>query len=236
MLRLIKYLPRTAAQNMSLDEVLFDDFNSRRGVGEQSPGKSVFAAVLRTYTWDKPYTTIGYFQKNDCGAVRRLTGGLTVKHKDDLSFSLITSGESWPFVYSENETYKTLHTAVQKALAAAGFETSFLKNRQGLQNNICVQTLCESDLIRQGKKVVGSCMRRRGNKILVQGSVHIILSEKQKDVFHNAFAKELFAFAAGKETEFFNEKPPRDFTRDEIEKAALIAQKKYDNPQWNFRY
>ena len=169
-LRVIKYKPRSAVENMALDEVLFDLFKG--------------GAVLRTYIWDAAYTTIGYFQKNVSGAVRRLTGGLTVCHKDDISYSFIASLDNWPFVYNENKTYKLLHTAIQKALLKTGFKTSFLENKQGLTNNICVQTLCESDLIYQGKKVVGSCLRRRGNKILVQGSVHIILTEEQKETLH----------------------------------------------------
>jgi lipoate-protein ligase A len=213
-LRVIKYIPRSAAQNMALDEVLFDLFES--------------GAVFRTYTWDKAYATIGYFQKNDCGAVRRLTGGLTVEHKDDVSYSFIASSIYWPFVYNENETYKTLHTAIQNALLKTGFETSFLESRQGSSNNICVQTLCESDLMYKGRKVVGSCMRRRGNKILIQGSVHIILSDEQKSIFHDAFAKELARFT---NLEIFQ----KDFSQDEIQKAQKLSKEKYSNDKWNFK-
>ncbi|MDR2191576.1 MAG: hypothetical protein LBO62_01675 [Endomicrobium sp.] len=214
MLRLIEYAPRSAAMNMALDEVLFEAFNG--------------GAVLRTYTWDKGYTTVGYFQKNNCGGVRRLTGGLTVNHKDDISYSFISSSECWRFVYNENETYKTLHTAIRKAVSEIGFETSFLENKTGAANNICVQTLCESDLMYQGRKVVGSCMRRRGNKILVQGSIHIPLSEKQKKIFHNIFAKEL--------ADFMNlEILSKDFTEDEIKIAETIAKEKYANDKWNFK-
>ncbi|MDR3113278.1 MAG: hypothetical protein LBU09_02780 [Endomicrobium sp.] len=213
-LRVIKYMPRSAAQNMSLDEVLFDTFKS--------------GAVFRTYTWDNAYTTIGYFQKNDCGALRRLTGGLTVNHKDDISYSFIASSASCPFVYNENETYKILHTAIQKAILKAGFETSFLEIKTGAASNICVQTLCESDLIYQGKKVAGSCLRRRGNKILVQGSLHIMLAEEQKNIFHDAFAKETAAFM---ELEILQ----KDFSEDEIRKSEIIAKEKYLNDKWNFK-
>jgi lipoate-protein ligase A len=214
MLRLIRYKPRSASMNMALDEVLFSAF---RG-----------GAVLRTYTWDKDYATIGYFQKNDCGGVRRLTGGLTVNHKDDLSYSFIGSLKQWPFVYNENETYKILHTVIKKSLFKMGFETSFLKNAQGAANNICVQTLCKSDLTYQGRKVVGSCLRRRGNKILVQGSVHIIFNEEQKVLLHDAFAKELADFM---KLEIIS----KDFTEDERKIAETIAKEKYANDKWNFK-
>jgi lipoate-protein ligase A len=213
-LRVIKYKPRSAAQNMALDEVLFDSFKG--------------GAILRTYVWDAAYTTIGYFQKNDCGALRRLTGGLSVCHKDDISYSFIASSDSWSFVYNESETYKILHTVIQKALLKTGFETSFLESRQGLPNNICVQTLCEGDLTYNGRKVVGSCMRRRGNKILIQGSVHIILSEKQKELFHRAFTKELTNYMKLDIVQ-------KDFTREEIQKAEIIAKEKYENDKWNFK-
>ena len=214
-MRLIKYAPRSAVLNMALDEVLFDGFAQ--------------SAVLRTYTWDDAYTTIGYFQKNDCNAVRRLTGGLTVNHKDDISYSFIVSSENWPFIYNENETYKTLHKAIQKALLETGFETSFLEDKQSAVNTVCVQTLCESDLMYKGRKVAGSCMRRRGNKILIQGSVHIILNEKQKDIFHCSFAKNLADFMKLEISE-------KDFTPEEIRQSEKIAEEKYGNDNWNLKY
>jgi len=211
-LRLIKFAPRSAQENMALDEVLFSGFTS--------------GAILRTYTWDKQYSTIGYSQKNDCSAVRRLTGGLAVNHKDDVSYSFISSIENWKFVYSETNTYKNLHAAVQKALLETGFNCSFLESKQGAANNICLQTLCENDLLYNGKKVVGSCLRRRRTKILVQGSVHIKLDDKQKEIFHAAFAKA----AANLMNLEIEEK---DFSPKEIADAEILAAQKYANPAWN---
>ncbi|MCL2334779.1 MAG: hypothetical protein FWC57_01795, partial [Endomicrobia bacterium] len=96
MLRFILDGARNAVMNMAIDEILFD------GLKE--------GAVLRLYSWDNSYTTIGYFQKNDSNAVRRLTGGLLVNHKDDLSYSFCADAQSWPYVYSQSDTYKHLHT------------------------------------------------------------------------------------------------------------------------------
>ncbi|GHT10879.1 hypothetical protein AGMMS49571_00260 [Endomicrobiia bacterium] len=80
MLRWIDDIPRNAAMNMALDEMLFNEYKNN--------------PVLRTYYWDNAYTTIGYFQKakdaGGSGLVRRFTGGLTVNHHNDISYSVIT--------------------------------------------------------------------------------------------------------------------------------------------------
>jgi lipoate-protein ligase A len=219
MLRLIKSQPDNAAMNMAFDEILLENYSGQ--------------PVLRTYTWDAPYTTIGYFQKiaqlENLNHTRRLTGGLTVHHKDDISYSFTASSDDWKFIYNESNTYKYLHSAIQKALADIGIETSFLEVNNAVVNNICVQTMYANDLMYQGRKIVGSCLRRRGNKILAQGSVHIHLEDKQKDSLSINFAKHL--------SQFMNlEVSQRNFTADEITKAKQKAQEVYLNKQWNNKF
>ena len=210
MLRLIKYLKNSAEMNMALDEVIFDNYSGK--------------PCLRLYGWTSPRATIGYFQKNDCNSVRRMTGGLTVNHDEDVSYSFVTGADNWGFIYSEPETFKTLHTAIQKALSKVGFECSFLPSKQGAANNICVQTLYENDLMYDGKKVVGSCSRRRGTKILVQGSIHLKLNDAQKEEFQTAFARELGDFAV------------KEFSLEELVAAETIAKEKYSDDKWNLKY
>ena len=98
MLRWIKDKPRNAVMNMSIDEMLFNEYSA--------------IPVLRTYYWDNSYTTIGYFQKaKDVVAkdfVRRFTGGLTVNHQHDVSYCFIASSKYWN-IYDQNETYKIIH-------------------------------------------------------------------------------------------------------------------------------
>ena len=216
MLRLINDIARDAAMNMAIDEVLF---NGLQG-----------SAVLRTYLWDKAHTTIGYFQKNDANAVRRLTGGLLVNHKDDISYGFCADAEKWPFIYSQQDTYKHIHTAIKKALSFIGYDCDFAQIESAAPKNaFCVQTLYSDDLIYKGKKIAGSCVRRRGKKILVQGSVHLDLGAARRSEFAYEFAVNLAEVLKTGVTE-------QGLTGSEIDKARKLALEKYSSKDWNGKF
>ncbi|MDR1942020.1 MAG: hypothetical protein LBQ47_06815 [Endomicrobium sp.] len=238
MLRIIKHRPQNAAMNMALDETLFIRHCAQ--IQDKDPAQRRPAPVLRFYSWDGAYATIGYFQKNLCNGVRRITGGLTVFHKDDLSYGFISDINSWEHVYSEPQTYKILHTSIQKALLKINIACSFLPAKEGGVNNICVQTLYENDLIYKGEKVVGSCSRRRAAALLVQGSVHIKLDDAQKEIFQTAFAQELSLCILksqpalpGALCESWYE---QDLTEEELKQAEILAAEKYCDKSWNNKF
>ena len=209
-------MQRSAPLNMAIDELIFDQVKNE--------------PVLRIYFWDKPYTTIGYFQNNGCNAVRRLTGGLLVNHQHDLSYSFCAAADKWPYLYSQQETYKHIHEAMKKALSSINIKSDFAKINQSNEKNIlCVQTLYSDDLMFGGKKIVGSCMRRRGKKILVQGSLHLALGHAKKKEFSCSFAKNI--------AELINDSVRnKKTTQQELEQASVIAAEKYSNRQWNNKF
>lgn len=216
MINLIYDTARNAAMNMAIDDVIFSELQDD--------------AFLRIYFWDNPYTTIGYFQKNDCNATRRFTGGLLVNHKDDLSYSFCANSESFPYIYSQQDTYKVLHTAIQKALISLGYKPTFAEIKQpGQINNLCVQTLYSDDLMLDSRKILGSCMRRRGKKILVQGSVHIKFTDEEKEKLAKDFAKNLATIL---KSEFKEVK----LSNLELQQAKETALEKYSNPKWNNKF
>ncbi|BAV58969.1 hypothetical protein AGMMS49532_02780 [Endomicrobiia bacterium] len=218
MLRWIDDIPRNAAMNMALDEMLFNEYKNN--------------PVLRTYYWDNAYTTIGYFQKakdaGESGLVRRFTGGLTVNHHNDISYSVITSSDFFN-VYNQQEIYRNIHLAIQKALQALGINSIILNKKTRNTSIICVQTFCENDLILNGKKIAGSCLRRRGSKLIVQGSIHIRLNIAEKKVFSVNFAKNTAEFLK-------TEIKTSSFDNNDIKQAQKIAGKKYSNLQWNNKF
>ncbi|MDR1942990.1 MAG: hypothetical protein LBQ04_02605 [Endomicrobium sp.] len=218
MLRWIKDKHRNAVMNMSIDEMLFNEHSA--------------IPVLRIYYWDNSYTTIGYFQKaNEVVAkdfVRRFTGGLTVSHQHDVSYCFIASSKYWN-IYDQNETYKIIHSAIKKALEECGVYASMLEEKTDHADNICVNTFYINDLVFQGKKIVGSCLRRRGGKIIVQGSVHAHLETDATDLFSKLFAKNLAAAMNKDLTETTLDKA-------DIEKALIIAEERYSNAGWNNKY
>jgi lipoate-protein ligase A len=218
MLRWIDDFPRNAVMNMALDEMLFDEYKNN--------------PVLRTYYWDNAYTTIGYFQKvkdtDGSGFVRRFTGGLTVNHHNDISYSIIISSDFFN-IYNQQEIYRNIHLAIQKALPLLGINSIILDKKTGDTSSICVQTFCENDLILNGKKIAGSCLRRRGSKLIVQGSVHIHLNDTEKKVFSVNFAKNTAGFLK-------TEIKTSSFNNNDIKQAQKIAGEKYSNLQWNNKF
>lgn len=218
-LKIINDIKRNAAMNMALDDMLFN--------------KEDFDPVLRTYLWDGPYTTIGFFQKSaevvSKDFVRRFTGGLTVNHHKDLSYSFIATTATWAYIYNQNETYKHIHLSIQKALNAIGINCLYLDKQEKNISNMCLQTLYENDLVYNGKKVVGSCLRRRGNKILLQGSLHIDLEEEKRKVFYKVFAESM-AEVMNMDFEKYS------FTEEESIEAQKISIEKYLNKDWNYKF
>lgn len=72
-------------------------------------------------------------------------------------------------------------------------------------------------------------MRRRGEKILVQGSVHINLNSVQKEKFSFYFARKM----AGLMKCTAVRKP---LSETELEKAFVTAREKYSDRQWNKKF
>lgn len=178
--RLIVSPPADGPSNMATDEALLNTY------GEQ-PGSQ---PVLRLYRWAAPCVTIGYFQKYadvDAGGLpvtRRLTGGLTVVHGKDISYCLITGKEMWPSVYDQTETYRLLHSVIERVLQDMGIAAYHAAPSDAPHKGmVCVETVYQYDVMSGGRKIVGSCQRRRGETILVQGSIHVpSLVDRAEDV------------------------------------------------------
>ena len=226
-LRCINDIPRNCALNIALDEFFFT--------------KEPFEDVFRFYRWTEPAYTIGYFQKigsledlklrNDkketTKIVRRLTGGLAVLHNTDLSYSLIVSDNIWEYIYDQEKTYKIIHENIRKSLEKLNIfcdKTNISSDKTPKYS--CVQTLYKDDLLLNGRKIVGSCQRRRGKKILVEGSIHLVLSDEQVNIFTQDFFKNLFEELKCNIT---NSK----LTEEEINYGKKLCKEKYSNDKWN---
>ncbi|MDR3253780.1 MAG: hypothetical protein LBT07_02300, partial [Endomicrobium sp.] len=176
------------------------------------------------------YTTIGYFQKSSYGHsfIRRLTGGLTVQHHYDISYSFITSSDFWN-VYNQHQTYRNIHLLIQKTLHKININSVILDKNVGNISNVCVQSFYENDLLLEGKKIVGSCLRRRANKIIVQGSIHAHLNDNNKTIFSKNFAENTAKFLK-------TDIKTLSFSNSEIDSAEKISKEKYSNPKWNDKF
>ena len=218
--------PANAPCNMAIDEYLF----IRHAEGAISP-------VFRLYSWDKPCVTIGYFQPSvpfraqGLPVVRRLTGGLSVIHGKDLSFSLTISREEWPGIYSQEEMYRLIHQGIRKALNDLGYPAEFsipaaVPPASNTRTTVCVTTIYPYDLLMNGRKIVGSCQRRRGKTVMVQGSIHVPELLMDRNITDAALI-------AGWATAFNVRIQPCEFTTSESSPTLRSLFDRYAGDQWN---
>lgn len=148
------------AWNMAVDEALFlMDF-----------------AALRFYSWTDPAYSIGYFQRvgglsGDLPVVRRITGGGTVRHGEDLTFSIAVDMNWLGTGMSIRESYWNIHQCVRSALGKLAIEVEFYGGKEN-GGPFCFQSPCAGDLLKEGRKVAGGAQRRRAGRLLHQGSLY----------------------------------------------------------------
>ena len=210
--------PRKAYTNIALDEMFFV--------------QDKFEPVIRFYTWQQPAWTIGYFQKysdvenkNNYPVVRRLTGGLAVLHEKDLSYSVVID-ELWPYLYDQEKTYEIIHNEIKKSLMAIGIICDNISKIDMEHKNFsCIKTFYKDDLFLNGKKLVGSCQRRRGKKILVEGSIHTCLNYEQIKIFANIYFNNISKILGCS----VQTKP---LAEEELFRAEQLVLQKYNTDKW----
>ena len=250
-LRCVNDIKRNCALNIALDEVFFTKEPFENIFRFYRWKQKAYTIGYFQQNSDKLFPsahTIKY------PVVRRLTGGLAVLHDTDLSYSLIVSDDIWKYIYDQEKTYKIIHENIRKALEKIGIfsmynvqctmynkrqtsinnvglpheKSSFAMTNKGTikQNFSCVQTLYKDDLFLDGRKIVGSCQRRRGKRILVEGSIHLKLSEEQINIFTEDFFKNL---SQELKCGIVN----NSLTEEEINKGQKLCTEKYGNEKWN---
>lgn len=224
--RLIISKPDTGPNNMALDEALF----TAHVEGESD------CPSLRIYGWESPCITIGYFQEyskfmdSGLSITRRLTGGLMVKHSNDVSYSFIASKKHWEHVYDQTKTYELIHSAIKQGLKFTGIETDFCVDYQtsSAKGNICTKTFYRHDLQSNNKKIAGSCQRRRGAYLLQQGSIHF----DEKYDFDEVVSNLVKGFADVLKLRFHNSTP----SNNEFSNSNILSNNKYSSNVWNKKY
>ena len=130
--------------------------------------------VLRFYSWASPCISYGYFQtpppQNGLPAYRRITGGGTVFHNKDLTYSLTYPRDS-ALPWGIKRSYCEIHRLIRQALQTLGIET--VQGTEDNRGDFCFESPVSGDLLCEGKKVVGSAQRRMGNHLLHQGTIRV---------------------------------------------------------------
>jgi lipoyl(octanoyl) transferase len=207
--------PVSAAMNMALDEALLEHCTQ---------------PALRFYGWRRPSLSFGYFgkyidladQTQDRELVRRWTGGGSVLHGKDLTYSLVipaserAAGEGPPTIYA------ALHRAIRAALLAQGESTELAEAAAPKISDACFANPVRHDLLLDGRKIAGAAQRRTRLGFLHQGSIQLAdLSEPFRD---------RFASALSAKTEH------AELPSHVLERAALLAAEKYATDAWLHRW
>lgn len=165
---------------MALDEAFLHSVAS----GDSLP-------VLRVYSWSGPSVSLGYNQS--CGreldlercrrlgvqAVRRPTGGRSVYHSAELTYSVAGPGTSSQFGGTIAETCCLISGAIRHSLAFLTVETDSGRNARKTGRHSselkkpCFTSLSRYEITVGGKKLAGSAQKRLGGSraFLQQGSL-----------------------------------------------------------------
>ena len=175
------------AYHMALDEAM------ARLVGE---GK--LPPTLRLYTWQPSTLSLGMHQKLSrsidaevarllgIGIVRRPSGGRTVFHDMEITYSIILP-ESMPGIpRSIREAFRLLTQGLVQAYHLLGITQARLheslqtdEKRVKHDSPVCFEEPGESELVIDGKKAAGSAQARLYGALLQHGSVPLRYDEEK---------------------------------------------------------
>ncbi len=177
-----------AAMNMAIDEAILL-------AQKEQPNPT-----LRFYDWSSPAFSFGYFQDIDAEVdieacrsdgielVKRMTGGGTVVHGWELTYTLILPRGAGEMRISDayDGIGQSLVKAFQKLSIPAQCYTACSDATQTAQN-ICLTNPAEHDVMADDKKLAGVSVRRNRNGIMFQGYISLdmpppaILARVSKD-------------------------------------------------------
>jgi lipoyl(octanoyl) transferase len=223
----------SAAMNMAIDEALLE---------------CVTEPIIRFYRWHSPALSFGYFGrfadvtsyegKHDL--VRRWTGGGTVLHGEDLTYSIVIPANEAAFTESSTSIYEKIHRALTDALSEIGkraelLPVSWVYDRRKLRkgdlhiaqrrtrdrcslDSDCFKHPVRADVMINGRKIAGAAQRRTRRGLLQQGSIQGI------DI--GLGLAERFAQALSMNCS------ERKIADEALNRARELAEKKYGTESW----
>jgi len=175
MIRVLITPGETAACNMAVDEVLFN-----------ACGRDPGLMTLRIYSWSPPAVSLGYSQevegeidpgrcdRHGIGLVRRITGGRTVLHDEELTYSLVAQ-ESHPALGSSSGVMiRRVSEALIGTLRRFGIQGELAQDGRcgmGGKGDVCFTATGRYEVTVHGRKLAGNAQRRSGGRVLQHGSI-----------------------------------------------------------------
>ncbi|HLR11194.1 MAG TPA: biotin/lipoate A/B protein ligase family protein [Sporosarcina sp.] len=174
--------------NMALDEALLE-WHSR---GEIGP-------VLRFYEWQNPTLSLGYFQRiheavnleeieqQKIDLVRRPTGGRSVLHEHEITYSVIVNERYPNMPESITEAYRVISEGLLEGFKELGLDAYFSVPQNDFEKEqlkkpktaVCFDAPSWYELVVEGKKIAGSAQTRQKGVILQHGAILLKLDEQK---------------------------------------------------------
>ncbi len=161
---------------MAVDETLAEAVDAGRS-----------APVFRLYRWSPPCLSLGFSQPYSaayaafCTAhgvdvVRRPTGGRAVLHHIELTYAVAAPLARGPFSEDLQAAYEAICRALVAGLHRLGVAAGISPTPDGghispVQAIPCFVGPAAGEVVAEGRKLVGSAMRRVGGSILQHGSI-----------------------------------------------------------------
>jgi lipoate-protein ligase A len=143
--------------------------------------------VLRVYGWAGTWGSVGYFGKLEEARaafrgvewVRRWTGGGTVDHRADWTYTLVVPAGETLAALRGAESYRVIHAALAEALRGEGIGARLSDGADETGAGVCFENPVSHDLVDgRGRKLAGAGQRRTVRGLLHQGSVAAGCDEK----------------------------------------------------------
>ncbi len=168
-IRFLKYHPNDAYMQMAIDEAI------QIAVSE---GKA--SNTLRFYKFDPIAITYGFSQstnnfdelklkKDNVDIVKRLSGGTSVLHKNDFTYSLILKEEELPKLVID--AYKYLSLGLINGLSKLGVDASFREAGSNNRKGVCYINDNPYDIVVGDKKISGNAQFRKNGVALQHGTI-----------------------------------------------------------------
>jgi lipoate-protein ligase A len=224
-LRLLLDGARDGAANMARDRALLDVMEERLARGEEP------APVLRLYAWSPATVSTGRHQVLEAACdleaclaegvdvVQRPTGGRAVLHDDEVTYALIAPARG-AFEGSGVERGAALISrALARGLAALGAAVAAVpgvapSSPRGVRE-ACFVSASRSELVFDGRKVVGSAQMKGRSALLQHGSLPLRFDAERQSRLLGTPAELLRRHAAGLD-EALGSRPSADAVRDAL--------------------
>ena len=220
----------TGYENMAIDEAIYMSCQEKKA-----------PPTIRIYGWTPPAVSLGYFQKAenavDLGAcrrrgvdvVRRLSGGRSVLHHKELTYSIICGEGTPPLGSSVLETYKTISECLIITLRGLGLDVQWVASREKHaasqekdKTASCFSSPSWYEITVEGKKICGSAQKRGEGVLLQHGSLLIDYDpELLAEVLHSRKSDGEFLSEIRSSTTSINQHLPKKINFNQLKKLAL---------------